>query len=68
MLALYCVEAASLRLFGSDGSFAALVAADPIKGYLAILTATCLGGYVIGTVHQRLHGLFSGLKGRKKQN
>lgn len=55
MAALYWWEAGALRLGGSRWSFATIVAENQVKGYGAILAATCIGGYLAGLVHMKVH-------------
>ena len=67
MVALYWFEAVVVNKLGNEGTFAALVQADPVRGYLAILTVTCLGGYAAGVVHNKMHSLVNKAPGKKKQ-
>ncbi|KAL4517234.1 hypothetical protein Ndes2437B_g06839 [Nannochloris sp. 'desiccata'] len=55
MIALYWFEAFTVHKFGSEGTFAAAVAVNPVGAYGAILVVTCLGGYVVGLVHNKMH-------------
>jgi hypothetical protein len=59
MVALYWFEAATVRKFGNEGTFAAAVAVDTVRGYGAILCVVCLGGYFVGLVHNKMHNLVS---------
>ena len=69
MLALYWFEAGAMRVYGPGATFAVAVAADPVRGYSAILAAACLGGYAAGMVHNRVHAcagaLFASSKSKK---
>lgn len=55
MIALYWFEAFKVHKFGSEGTFAAAVAVNPVGAYGAILVVTCLGGYVVGLMHNKMH-------------
>jgi hypothetical protein len=65
MVALYWFEAFTVYKFGSDGTFATAVAADPLRGYGTILAVTCIGGYIVGLVHNKLHTVLSSKKAKK---
>jgi hypothetical protein len=65
MIALYWFEAFIVHRFGSEGTFAAAVAVNPVRGYGAILAVTCLGGYVVGLMHNKIHHMIS--KSRKSR-
>jgi hypothetical protein len=57
MAALYWFESTTVHKFGNEGTFAAAVAADPVRGYGAILAVTCLGGYAVSLLHNKLHAM-----------
>lgn len=67
MVALYWFEAVAVNKLGNEGTFASLVEADPVRGYFAILTVTCLGGYAVGLAHNKMHSLVNKPSGKKKQ-
>jgi len=65
MIALYWYEAFTVHRFGSEGTFAAAVAVNPVRGYCAILAVTCSGGYAVGLMHNKMHLMISKSVSRK---